>query len=228
MRLFGGDKRDLDSALCASIARCLESHEQAPGVTRGRGTTHSINVAGTSHRSDLIARIAERFLEGMYAPACLLRDPANEHDPNAVKVFVDGYHVGYLKRADAERWQPCLAECERHGVVLCARASFYGPSRWGVELHVKREPPLVESGTSDAELNRITATRLSGMAKKYSLKVSKRGDEYQLLVGKPYRHGARPPLTGWENRVFTLAELEGFLTSAEDAYAAEHGFEADL
>jgi len=167
-----------------------------------------------------------------------LREPTNSEDANAVRVLVDGYHVGYLKAFDAPRWQPCLLDCERRGLVLCARATFYGPSRWGVELHVKREPPWSDDADVVAqvavgdpirqELDKITSTRLSGAARKYDLKVSKRAREYRLMPGKPYGHGTRPPLLGWEHRVFTLEELDDFLTTAEQTFAASHGFEIDL
>jgi hypothetical protein len=48
-----------------------------------------------------------------------------------------------------------------------------------------------------------------------------------LLPGKPYGHGTRPPLTGWDGRVFTLEELEDLITAAEENYAAIYGFEID-
>jgi hypothetical protein len=219
--------RDLSGEICASIERSFDSSTPVAGVTKGRGTTYSVDVAGTSHRTDVVVRISARYPPDTYAPACLRRDPTNEYDPNAVQVFVDGYHVGFLKRQDAEKWQACLMECERQGLTLCARASFYGPHRWGVELLVKREPPRSEDGTSDPALDKTTYTRLSGIAKKYGLKASKRGSGYRLLPGKPYGHGARQPLTGWEDRVFALNELEDLLRSAERSYEAVYGFESD-
>jgi hypothetical protein len=47
--------------------------------------------------------IARRYPERAEAPACLVREPTNTHDPSAVRVFVDGYHIGYLKAEDAKR-----------------------------------------------------------------------------------------------------------------------------
>jgi hypothetical protein len=229
--------RDLPAELCASVERCLEANVPVAGVTRGRGTTNSVDAAGTSLRKDLIASIARRYPGETYAPACLLRDPTNADDANAVRVFVDGYHVGFLKAFDAARWQACLLDCERRDLVLCARATFYGPSRWGIELGVKREPPrsdpeevVAQVAAGDPirrELDKITSARLSGAVQKWDLKLSKRGREYRLLPGKPYGHGTRPPLVGWDGRVFTLEELEDLLATAEESFAATHGFEID-
>jgi hypothetical protein len=229
--------KDLPDDLSAAVERCTSSREPTPGVTLGRGTTSSVNVAGTSLRSVLIMEIARRYPEGTEAPACLVREPANAHDPNAVRVFVDGYLVGYLKAEDAKRWQTCLLECERRGVVLCACATFYGPSRWGVELSVRREPPRADPETLAAErgaddalrkaVDAITAARLDGVAVHWDLKVSKHGHEFRLVPGKPYGHGTRPPLRGWQDRVFTLDELEDLLIGAEQAHAAAGGYEFD-
>jgi hypothetical protein len=77
------------------------------------------------------------------------------------------------------------------------------------------------------DIDKITATRLSGAAQKYGLKVSKRGRECHLLPGKPYGHGTRPPLVGWKGRVFALEELDDFFADFEAEHAASYGFEVD-
>jgi hypothetical protein len=35
------------------------------------------------------------------SPVTLVRDPENEHDPNAVRVVIDGVMCGYIPRAQA-------------------------------------------------------------------------------------------------------------------------------
>lgn len=35
-------------------------------------------------------------------------EPGNEHDPNAVAIFIDGEKVGYLSRGDALDYQPAM------------------------------------------------------------------------------------------------------------------------
>ena len=228
---------DLPAELRSSVERFIATNVAVAGVTRGLGTTYSIDLAGTSFHQDLIVAIARRYPGEAYAAACLLREPTNEHDPNAIRVYVDGHHIGFLKSSDAPKWQACLRDCERRNLVLCARASFYGPTRWGVELCVRREPPRLDHEEIAAqlaagdpirrELDKIASARLSGAAQRWNLKLSKRGRRYQLLPGNPYGHGARPPLSGWEGRVFTLEELDDLIAAAEESYAAAHGFEVD-
>jgi hypothetical protein len=104
-----------------------------------------------------------------------------------------------------------------------------------VELSVKCEPPRADPETLAAErgagdalrkaVDAMTAARLDGAAAHWDLRVSKRGHEFRLVPGKPYGHGTRPPLRGWQDREFTLEELEDLLIGAERAHAVASGYE---
>ena len=54
------------------------------------------------------------------------REPTNAHDKNAVRVLVDGVHIGFLPKRDAARWQAVLVECERRQVQLVGSVRLLG------------------------------------------------------------------------------------------------------
>lgn len=58
--------------------------------------------------------------------AFLVREPKNRHDPNAVKVLVNGETVGYLCREDAIAYQPALRRIERERAVAMCEARIVG------------------------------------------------------------------------------------------------------
>lgn len=92
----------------------------------------SCEVAGESHYKDGIAslgtisrdyywpaeRLYEKFVDGdrVYKyqfdrlPARLIPEPDNEHDPNAIRVEVNGVKVGYIPRTETARISPLLAD----------------------------------------------------------------------------------------------------------------------
>jgi hypothetical protein len=68
----------------------------------------SVKVAGESFRQDALVRITGR--RGSEAVRIedveleLVCEPDSVHDPRAVKVLVQGLHVGYLSRGNARRY----------------------------------------------------------------------------------------------------------------------------
>jgi hypothetical protein len=66
-----------------------------------------VRVVGTSHYQDALLELSGRQGDeeirvarvGILAP-----EPDNPHDPNAIKVEVDGRLVGYLSRDENRRW----------------------------------------------------------------------------------------------------------------------------
>jgi len=79
-------------------------------------------VAGESHYQDALHAIAGdgdgevRF----EATAALVPEPSNPHDPNAVRVEIDGRLVGYLPRAAAVAYGPVVrAPMERGRTAVC-------------------------------------------------------------------------------------------------------------
>lgn len=85
--------------------------------------------------------------------AVLVPEPANEYDPNAVMVQVDGHHVGYLSRDDALDYQPVTAMLlERQHVVVCnARICGRGPGSETANLGIFLELPAPDDALDEAE-----------------------------------------------------------------------------
>lgn len=89
-------------------------------------------VAGVSYRQDAIKSLGQynedykltkselarfgfegdRVYELEFNPGTveLIEEPENEHDPNAVKVVVDGVHIGYIKRGSCSRVKKQIRE----------------------------------------------------------------------------------------------------------------------
>lgn len=125
-------------------AACHQSRRDVGHVTRGRGSAVLLSVAGTVHRPEgLAAIVAGRggpaAVKGENLPAVLRRDPANAHDPNAIRVLVDGVHIGFVPAREAGRFQPLLVECERRGVLLVGSVRPTGGDGgpWGAGLQVR-------------------------------------------------------------------------------------------
>jgi hypothetical protein len=68
-----------------------------------------VQVAGESFHQDAIHAVEERSPPGSPLVAVLVPDPGNAHDSNAVAVYVNGEHVGFLPRDMARRVQPAIA-----------------------------------------------------------------------------------------------------------------------
>ena len=106
--------------------------------------TDSFFVAGTSYRQDAIEEMGiensvyscsnrefvdeadenEHIYEYFFEPVKveLVEEPDNPHDPNAVKVIIDGVHVGYIKAGSCSRVKNLL----RSGKVTSIHADIYG------------------------------------------------------------------------------------------------------
>lgn len=74
--------------------------------------TFAVDVVGVSRRQDALVDIVERH--GRHGrtvtiEALLVLEPGNPHDPNAVRVEIDGALVGYLSRDKAVRYRADLA-----------------------------------------------------------------------------------------------------------------------
>lgn len=78
--------------------------------------TRQLEVAGEWYRAENLralfkrhAKVSESGAETRL-PAVLVPDPQNPYDKTAVAVFVDGFHVGYMERADARRYHGAIAK----------------------------------------------------------------------------------------------------------------------
>lgn len=72
-----------------------------PVLLRGDGEFDQA-VAGTSRRQSDLEAIAQHKRPRLYA--ILRPEPHNLHDPSAVAVDIEGRHIGYLPRDDAEEF----------------------------------------------------------------------------------------------------------------------------
>jgi rubrerythrin len=73
----------------------------------------TLEVVGESHYQDHLWHLVGGFTtEHVRAPmlALLIPEPSNQHDPNAIKVVIDGGTVGYLSRDDALAYRPGLLQ----------------------------------------------------------------------------------------------------------------------
>jgi hypothetical protein len=61
-------------------------------------------VVGESFHMDALDRLTGGGVGEHELPAHLVREPDNAHDHNAIKVVVEGEHVGYLSRENAGRF----------------------------------------------------------------------------------------------------------------------------
>lgn len=92
-------------------------------TVRGRGFCGQ-QVAGESHYFDALRKLSGRENTGERDVIAVLgREPNNRHDPNAVRVTIDGRVVGYLPREDAKTYQIPLRilEDQRRPAVCRAR-----------------------------------------------------------------------------------------------------------
>ena len=81
-------------------------------------------LAGTSHRQEVLARIAGGALrrrEHVAFTALIVPEPDNPHDPNAIAVVAEGRGpVGYFGRRDALRYKALAEELiGRDAVGVC-------------------------------------------------------------------------------------------------------------
>lgn len=83
-----------------------------PYAVWSRSTWGNQEVAGESYREKSCRTLLPKSLpsDGVEQTevAILVREPANRHDRNAVRVEIRGEHVGYLPREDARRYRAIL------------------------------------------------------------------------------------------------------------------------
>ena len=104
-----------------------------------------IRVAGTGfHQNELRAIRPNDLLQ-------LVREPENEHDPNAIKVMFKNLHVGYIPAEYAVGMAPLI---DATGVPLVAvdEVSNYRDNRsgkvlWGLSIRITLKEPE-DAGTT--------------------------------------------------------------------------------
>jgi hypothetical protein len=101
-----------------------------------------VNVAGESHYQEALRELtgtdgSEQVRRE--AEAVLVPEPGNPHDPNAVRVEIDGRLVGYLPRGAAVAYGPMLQAVIARGRAAACEAMIAGrggegPANLGVFL----------------------------------------------------------------------------------------------
>jgi hypothetical protein len=121
---------------------------KAPQQLRpGRGWTTEVH--GESHYQPAISRSYKRhggLGSDLKVSATLVPEPTNQHDPNAVRVEIDGRTVGYLPRAKASEYRSMLGLQEGQ----CSAKITGGHERdngerafFGVKLNMRWPPALL-------------------------------------------------------------------------------------
>lgn len=158
-----------------------------------------VEVSGESYHRNAFAQIftaAGRPLGGvLMRNAVLVPDPANPYDPNAVAVYVDGLHVGYVPAEAAPRLQPvAIAYARQHRqLTVLARLwaccesgywsarvtlSFSGAAEdeWSYVDHASwpgdRSPDGTQRLTDTARVTRVRDAEAAGLI---------RGRDYEAL-----------------------------------------------
>src|SRR5438034_2000020 len=89
----------------------------------------AVQVVGEAYRQAEVASVAGGV--GTDGPirtehiAALIPEPTNQYDSNAIKVDIDGHHVGYLARDLAVAYGPIVRWLQRRGRYLGVRAHLY-------------------------------------------------------------------------------------------------------
>lgn len=108
-----------------------------------------INVVGESLYQGAIIKSSGAPARGEFRSECtahLVPEPTNPHDKFAVRVEIDGRHVGYLARGSARRYHRRLAVMLADGqsvscFALVARRAEGNPNL-GVSLWLPKDHPL--------------------------------------------------------------------------------------
>jgi hypothetical protein len=94
----------------------------------------------------------------------VMRDPGNVHDANAIRVLIDGVHVGFVPAEETSYWQPILQECERRSLTLVGRASFVGRDGWGIRVDLRDALPAFVGSAREARKARDDAFKAARIA----------------------------------------------------------------
>lgn len=114
-------RREIDAALTRDYSAATQ-----PGVLSkverrllSRGLvprTQQLEVAGEWYRAENLRSLFTRHAtvsesgDEIHLPAVLVPDPSNPYDKRAVAVFVDGLHVGYMERPQAQRYHAAISK----------------------------------------------------------------------------------------------------------------------
>jgi hypothetical protein len=96
----------------------------------GKSAWPNRDVVGESfYEAEIRSLFPLRIGEGdreLFLRAALLPDPKNQYDRNAVKVLVNGQHVGHLPKDDAVKYQPVLDALVQQGFLPVTECRIWG------------------------------------------------------------------------------------------------------
>lgn len=119
----------------ASRSKRRPSH-RAGELWAKASSSYPREVAGEGHYQAALSRICgghKRNGHALESVAVLRPEPDNAYDPNAVQVTIDGELVGYLSRADAERFTRESAKQGHAGAAIRTGAKVVGG--WRTNQH---------------------------------------------------------------------------------------------
>jgi hypothetical protein len=102
----------------------------------------AVDVAGVNHHLEALGLVKRKGASGSPLVAVLMPEPNNRHDPNAVAVFLEGIHVGFLHAPVAERVQAAIIEYQtRTGRLVAAPGTIVDhPNRPTVTVSLDLAP----------------------------------------------------------------------------------------
>ncbi len=140
--------------IIVALLRLLVKNARSPrtgGMVEASGD-YTCEVVGESHYQNALERIVgERTEEGAdhECIALIVPEPTNRHDPNAMRVDIEGMTVGYLSRRDAKTLRALLREQSVDGPISTGAIIVGGWDRggddvgsFGVRLDVPLNKPI--------------------------------------------------------------------------------------
>jgi hypothetical protein len=138
-------KNKSENAESEKTVKQPEGQTKQPDTQRPKKETKGHKVAGTSFRQDAFselnkelnpdynlsksqlinAGLVDEFVyQYTFNPKSveLMPEPSNEHDPNAIKVVVDGVHIGYIKKGSCAHIRNLMA----NDGIKSIEAKIYG------------------------------------------------------------------------------------------------------
>lgn len=166
------------------------------------------DISGESFHSSEIKKVlgADFRADGAEADrrAFLLPDPTNPHGKTAVRVVIDGHHVGYLPSEVSGGYFPVLSELVERGLAPCVMARVWARQEtdWVIDHsgHTKEVPKeIIASVRLDlaephmiAPMNVPPATPFKPLPSGPAVQIS--GEDTHMAALKPY---LRPEGQGW-------------------------------
>jgi hypothetical protein len=171
-RLFGGGRPDQAPSGGAEPSRVGFSPTQPSGGNTPLAGSETLEVVGESfHQDNLWRLVGGRTTEPIREEiqAILLAETNNRHDANAISVWIDDLHVGYLSRNDAAAYRPGLLSLQTtrgrvalSGVIVGGGRRDHGVGFLGVFLsHNRADFGLASLTSLSLTLRGRTRTGLS-------------------------------------------------------------------